>query len=73
MYNQGVAKKVADILKGRPDDALLRLSKVARYLDTSNATLKRLVKSGDLDGVELGQEIRIRVASVRDYINRHSV
>lgn len=55
-------------------DALIPAASVASLLSCSPRHVRRLVAAGELDGVQLGTRrgLRIRAASLRAFVERHS-
>lgn len=79
----GIAFRVRAVLPGSPaapgdaaDDygqvapLLLRLERTAAVLDCSPATVKRLIRAGDLPAVKVNGSTRVRVTDLEDYVDR---
>lgn len=60
-------------LCGCPDVKWLRVSTVARQFRCSPKKVRRLIKSGDLEGVQLGREWRVDHASVDRLVRQFSL
>jgi excisionase family DNA binding protein len=56
------------ILRGGPE--LLTVADLARNLGVSRWTVYRLVRSGDIKAVRVGERIRFRPADVDAYLER---
>lgn len=50
---------------------LLRLSRVQHYLDCGWDLVDRLIRTGELDAVQVGRDRRVTRASLAAYIARH--
>ena len=57
------------------DDALLTIKEVAQYLRVSEATIFRLMRSGELPYIKFSAKkfTRIRRSELENYIQRHTV
>lgn len=58
---------------GCPRARWLRVRTVARQFQCSSKKVRRMLKSGELDGVRLGGEWRIDHRALDDYIREDSV
>jgi excisionase family DNA binding protein len=55
-----------------PDESLLTLEDVAKRLNVSVATVRRLINDGALKAVRVRFQLRVRPADLDDYVRRHS-
>jgi len=55
-----------------PDD-MLSTQEVARKLNVSGETVRRMIKEGDIRAIKLGKIYRIHPDWLEDYIERHEV
>jgi excisionase family DNA binding protein len=51
----------------------LTVSEVARLMRVSNMTVYRLIRSGDLQAVRIGNRYRLRESEVSRYLDDHYV
>lgn len=49
---------------------LLRIAKVARYLEMSEVTVRRLIRGGIIPAVRIGRGIRVDPEALREYVKR---
>jgi len=58
---------------GCPRERWLKVSAVARQFKCSSKKVRRLIKSGQLEGVRFGAEWRVDHQSLDDYVRRESI
>ncbi len=51
----------------------LTVSEVARLMRVSNMTVYRLIKSGELSAVRIGNRYRVRESDVHRYLDEHYI
>lgn len=71
-FDDVVAAAVHEAVTRIDDGTCLLMKEVAARLRVSPNTVTRLVREGELRVVTIGQSKRIRLADVRDYLDRHS-
>lgn len=55
------------------DSEFMTVSEVAALMRVSNMTVYRLIRSGELNAVQVGNRYRIRESEVHRYLDEHYV
>ena len=70
--NKKAPRPLADpVLDFQSDDQLLTIEQVKSYLSASEWLTRRLVRSGRLPSVYIGDMVRVRLADLRAFIAAH--
>jgi excisionase family DNA binding protein len=64
---------VSELAREKMISDFLTVSEVARLMRVSNMTVYRLIRSGSLKAVQVGNRYRVREADVHQYLDDHYV